>query len=266
MSKNILTDNIFLLRILTSIIFASIALIAIIYAGFFLLIFVSILLILMSVEWIKITENKLDNNLFIFKILSNLFCFLLAYYNFYAGLFSVFLIAILFSLFNKSANLNKIYIFMGPIYICTPIILLLHIRLGHVYGMEILLWCVLVTCSTDIFSYLGGKIIGGYSLCKSVSPNKTWSGFFVGIIMSVIISFIFLKYSGFYTNSVLLWSLLLSVSVQVGDLFESLIKRKHNIKDSGKLLPGHGGILDGVDGFLFCAVFTYLGVFLYEFV
>ena len=76
MSKNILTDNIFLLRILTSIIFSSIALIAIIYAGFFLLIFVSILLILMSVEWIKITENKLDNNLFIFKIISNLFCFL----------------------------------------------------------------------------------------------------------------------------------------------------------------------------------------------
>ena len=66
MSKNILTDNIFLLRIVTSIIFASITLIAIIYAGFFLLIFVSILLILMSVEWIKITENKLDNNLFIF--------------------------------------------------------------------------------------------------------------------------------------------------------------------------------------------------------
>ena len=128
MSKNIFTDNIFLLRILTSIIFSSIALIAIIYADFFLLIFVSILLILMSIEWIKITENKLDNNLFIFKIISNLFCFLLAYYNFYAGLFSVFLIAIFFSLFNKSANLHKIYVFMGPIYICTPIILLLHFR------------------------------------------------------------------------------------------------------------------------------------------
>lgn len=261
MFKNILYSNIFLLRIITSFVLAIVSLTAIIYSGLFLIFVISILVILMSFEWIKITEKNLNNNLFVLKIFSNLFCFYLSFYNLYLGLFLVLLSSIFYTLFFQSNIKSRFYVFVGPIYLCVPIILLYKIRLEHTYGIEILLWCVLITWTTDIFSYIGGKAIGGYKLCKSISPNKTWSGLIVGIFSSLMLTIIILRYFDLYTNSIMLWSLLLSISVQLGDLFESLIKRKHDIKDSGKILPGHGGVLDRVDGLLFCAFFISLGAF-----
>ena len=127
--------------------------------------------------------------------------------------------------------------------------------------MEIVLWCLCITWSTDIFSYLGGKFFKGPKLSKFVSPNKTWSGFILGIISAMIFSNLGFKLTNYELQSLLIWSFLLALSVQLGDLFESLIKRYHGVKDSSKLLPGHGGVLDRMDGFIFCAFSLSIGVY-----
>jgi phosphatidate cytidylyltransferase len=163
---------------------------------------------------------------------------------------------------NKTSKLNFTYVFIGPLYICIPILLLYKIRLEHENGLEILLWCLLITWTTDIFSFFGGKIFGGRKLWVSISPNKTWSGFITGIFAAMIFSFVSFKLIGVDTTYVILWSFLLALSVQVGDLFESFIKRKHEVTESGKLLPGHGGMLDRMDGFQFCAFFLSITVVL----
>ena len=114
---------------------------------------------------------------------------------------------------------------------------------------------MLITWTTDIFSFLGGKVFGGRKLLVSISPNKTWSGFITGIFAAMIFSFMSFKIIGLDTTYVLLWSFLLALSVQVGDLFESFLKRKHKVTESGKILPGHGGMLDRIDGIIFSIPF-----------
>ena len=84
--------------------------------------------------------------------------------------------------------------------------------------------------------------------------------FISGIVFAMIFSILAFKLTSYELHSLLIWSFLLALSVQLGDLFESLIKRYHEVKDSGKLLPGHGGVLDRMDGFIFCAFSLSLGV------
>ena len=121
------------------------------------------------------------------------------------------------------------------------------------------LYIVSICFFTDIGGYIFGKIIGGKKLSK-ISPNKTISGtvgsFISSIIPLIIVSnFNYLDLELSLTN--IFFCLLISLISQLGDLFISFIKRKANIKDTGNLLPGHGGILDRVDGIIFAVPFSY---------
>jgi phosphatidate cytidylyltransferase len=112
---------------------------------------------------------------------------------------------------------------------------------------------------TDIGGYAFGKIIGGKKLSK-ISPNKTISGVIGSFIFSIIPLIIFLKLD--YLNlepdlNYVFFNLTVSLVSQLGDLLVSFFKRKANIKDTGKILPGHGGILDRVDGIIFAIPFSY---------
>jgi phosphatidate cytidylyltransferase len=112
---------------------------------------------------------------------------------------------------------------------------------------------------TDIGGYVFGKTIGGKKLSK-ISPNKTIAGTVGSFILSIIpllivINFDYLVLEFNLTN--IMFCLLISLISQLGDLFISLIKRKANIKDTGNLLPGHGGVLDRLDGIIFAVPFSY---------
>jgi len=113
---------------------------------------------------------------------------------------------------------------------------------------------------TDIGGYVFGKIIGGKKLSK-ISPNKTISGTIGSFIFSIIplvivLNFNYIDFEFSLIN--IIFCLLISLISQLGDLFISFIKRKAKIKDTGNLLPGHGGILDRVDGIIFAVPFSYL--------
>ena len=126
-------------------------------------------------------------------------------------------------------------------------------------GPIFFLYVISICFFTDMGGYIFGKLIGGKKLSK-ISPNKTISGTIGSFIFSIvpliiILNLGYLNYE-FHSNNILL-CLLVSLISQLGDLFISFFKRNAKIKDTGRLLPGHGGVLDRVDGIIFAVPFTY---------
>ena len=127
-------------------------------------------------------------------------------------------------------------------------------------GTALLFYLLLVISFSDIFAYFGGKRFGKSLLAPNISPKKTWEGSFSGVVGGGLVGAVFgeLTMSMFWLYGLLL-AMLLAVVGQLGDLVESKIKRLCDVKDSGTLLPGHGGILDRIDGHMLAApVFYYL--------
>jgi phosphatidate cytidylyltransferase len=126
-------------------------------------------------------------------------------------------------------------------------------------GLVALLFLFATVWATDIGAYFAGRHFGGPKIAPSISPNKTWAGAIGGMIsatIAAIIVFAGTGLDGFGLAAVL--ALVLSVISQVGDFFESWIKRRNGVKDSSHIIPGHGGVMDRVDGLVFAAVALWL--------
>jgi phosphatidate cytidylyltransferase len=127
------------------------------------------------------------------------------------------------------------------------------------WGFKALLFLFAVVWITDVFAFFGGRAVGGPLLSPAVSPNKTWSGAITGLAGGVAAGVAVAYASGIGKLGIIgVMALVLSVLSQVGDLFESAVKRHFGVKDAGQLIPGHGGLMDRVDGFLFAALAALL--------
>ena len=148
----------------------------------------------------------------------------------------------------------------GFFYCLLPAVGLLWIRERAEYqgigqGFDLLIWVFLVVWSTDIGAYFAGRSIGGPKLAPSISPNKTIAGLIGGVLSAAVLAGAWVYYVRLPAS--LLWlSVPLAVVAQLGDLFESGLKRRARVKDSGTWLPGHGGLLDRLDGLVPVAVLT----------
>ncbi len=137
--------------------------------------------------------------------------------------------------------------------------------LGHLvwlreiyWGKKLVLFLALVTWATDIGGFYVGRVLGHYRLAPQISPSKTIAGAVGGIFFSVITVFIINRtFFPLPLTEALLLGAAISVFAQLGDLCESLIKRAMQVKDSGAIIPGHGGVLDRIDSFLFTAPLFY---------
>lgn len=134
---------------------------------------------------------------------------------------------------------------IGALYIGLPVLALLTLRTGE-QGLLLALWTMALVWACDIGAYFAGRTLGGPKLMPAVSPNKTWAGLIGGVAGAGL-------FAGILTLSGLDWRLAaatpaLAVLAQMGDLYESWLKRCAGVKDSGNLLPGHGGVLDRLDG------------------
>jgi phosphatidate cytidylyltransferase len=145
----------------------------------------------------------------------------------------------------------------GFIYALLPALALLWIRERDAHGLELLLWVFLVTWSTDIGAYFVGRAIGKHKLAPSISPGKTVEGLFGGMAVAALVGGAWVLGMGL-GRPLLLLAPLFAVAAQAGDLFESGMKRRAGVKDSGTWLPGHGGVLDRLDGLVPVAVLTAL--------
>ena len=141
---------------------------------------------------------------------------------------------------------------------------LLFAAVGHFSRSE-LCWLLIMVIAADSGAYFGGRAIGGPKLAPRISPNKTCSGALCGIASSMLVSLFVGRWLGILVDGssvavfyAMLAGLIVSVLSIFGDLTESLLKRAHDVKDSGTLFPGHGGVLDRIDGLLFAAPALYL--------
>ena len=131
----------------------------------------------------------------------------------------------------------------------------------HRHGIAFLLAAVIVTVTDDVASLLVGSAMGRHQLAPSISPNKSWEGLIGGAIAAVLVSVIVVHFIHPWTvGKAALFGLVVAVVAPLGDLSQSMIKRLLGIKDMGRILPGHGGILDRVDGLLFVVPATYFVV------
>jgi phosphatidate cytidylyltransferase len=161
-------------------------------------------------------------------------------------------------------EVRALWVLFGTAYIALAMHGLWQTRANPFMGFFLALWLFLVVWATDVGAYLFGRLIGGPKIAPSISPSKTWAGLVGGIVsVAVVMNLMFLQiYKGAIPLSGLfvigfLWGAPLAILAQAGDFFESWMKRRAGVKDSGTLIPGHGGLFDRVDGLLPVAIVFY---------
>lgn len=122
----------------------------------------------------------------------------------------------------------------------------------EVFFLFILIW------SSDSFAYVSGRLFGKHKMAPTISPKKTWEGFAGGVILTLIFSYFIEAHYGYLRGNWIIVGFLVAVFAPIGDLVESQLKRTFGVKDSGNIIPGHGGILDRLDSFMICAPVVYL--------
>ncbi|MDR1034336.1 MAG: phosphatidate cytidylyltransferase [Holosporales bacterium] len=169
---------------------------------------------------------------------------------------SVCLLSLLREWCKINRNKGKTILFVGGIiYVTLPMLFWLWAAIYHQKAMIRLgLWVLTIVCTCDIFAFFGGKILEGPKLAPKISPNKTWSGVIIGATGALSASMLYLcffcdQFGGINTTNIII-SILITIAGILGDLLESKIKRILMVKDTGSIIPGHGGMCDRLDSFL----------------
>lgn len=153
---------------------------------------------------------------------------------------------------------RRIWAAGGMLYAGALVLSVVVLRMSILGGFEAILWLFAIVWGTDVMAYFGGRLIGGPKLWRRVSPSKTWAGFLVGITSGALLGLAVLSFYAvqIYPVPLLLLGLLVGALAQGGDLFESSLKRHFDVKDSSHLIPGHGGFMDRLDGFIAASAFA----------
>ncbi|MFB7145379.1 phosphatidate cytidylyltransferase [Agrobacterium deltaense] len=253
------------LRIVSAIVMAAVILAATWYGGILFRIVAGLLAILIYYEWSTITRLSETNSTgnawgwFAVAVIAGNTIFgessldlpLLSGFTLTAALFPIL----------RGRNW---WLVGGIFYAGLSGISLAAIRGDDLTGFVSILFIFAVVWSTDILAYFVGRAIGGPKLAPSISPGKTWSGAIGGAVAAVIGGgAVSMAYHGRISVLVLGLALILSVFSQIGDLFESFVKRRFQVKDSSHLIPGHGGFMDRVDGLVFACFTVFLIAFVH---
>ncbi|MGM9795854.1 MAG: phosphatidate cytidylyltransferase [Candidatus Aphodosoma sp.] len=206
----------------------------------FLALFPSLLLL-----WSPVVERLCDINIIEHHHFVDLFIAL------YFVLLVIYFVA---SFFIKNEMVNFKFIVTSMIYIAVPFALFGTLELEREGNMIIALGMFFVIWGNDTFAYLVGSLLGKHKMFPMISPKKSWEGFVGGLLGSLAVgTMIYYVNEGSSLVNCLVFSVMISLFATFGDLFESIIKRKFGVKDSGTIIPGHGGMLDRFDSFLFAA-------------
>ncbi|MFB0521038.1 MAG: phosphatidate cytidylyltransferase [Desulfatiglandales bacterium] len=205
--------------------------------------------------------------LFNYLLTALLFCSLLVKGTFYISILPLFVMLPFVSFilsypkhYPKIGDIGQII--MGPFYICLPLAFLVIIATLP-QGQMWVFFILAVIFAGDTCSFYCGRLLGKHKLTR-ISPGKTWEGALGGLTANVVSAAIFacLFFPSLSIVSIMVLGIAIGISGQIGDLAESMLKRMSNVKDSGKILPGHGGILDRIDSLLFAIPVLYIYLYL----
>lgn len=239
------------LRIASALVIIPVALFCIIYGGWFYIGLLVVISVAMTVEWANLFKVKLSN----YRAAIFLVWPLVAYAAALQGMwFPALAITGCFAFIFGSQ------LWLGSVVIGGAGLSLLWLRFITVYEMWTVIFIVAVVIASDSFAYIAGKTFGGPKLIPSVSPGKTWSGAIGGLIGAGCVGggIVWFLCGGLTTAFIggAMFSTVTGIVAQVGDLLESKLKRELGVKDSGKIIPGHGGVLDRFDALLLVSIFV----------
>ena len=189
------------------------------------------------------------------SIINNIILFFTLLFIYYQIIFELF--RLLKKIFINKKKIIYLILIISIVYIFPILIKIFYIYFFNINDQLIVFYLIVVICvSTDIGGFVFGRIIKGKKITK-ISPSKTYAGSIGSYISSFLFSyFFFIEY--YSLGNIIFFTLLISTVSQLGDLFISLLKRKAKVKDTGVLLPGHGGMLDRFDGIMFAIPTGYL--------
>ena len=193
----------------------------------------------------------------IILLILTFFCIIKGSYLFIILLIAIFLIS---SLEWHNMSKQKSYYFIGFIYLFFSLFCVYKLRFVFTNDASLFLLITIICILTDIGGFIFGKAFKGPKLTK-YSPNKTYSGLFGSFFLSfsiIPINFFFSFLNDINLITLMIFTLIVSAISQLGDIFISYFKRSSNIKDTGKIIPGHGGLLDRIDGMIFAFPIAYL--------
>lgn len=260
------------IRVLTGVLGIALAAVLIHLGGIPFLVMVGALATIGLFEYFRMVAKKGVKPFRAVGILAGLILIIIAYFNnetfFASNLLMPALIVCLFFMFSiqlikygtDDAMRNVAQTFFGVFYVgglMAHFVLLRNETNPILPGYHAIWFALICTWSTDTFAYFVGRSLGKKPLAPSISPKKTVEGFFGGLFGSVLAGFIYSTIVQFNPPKAMVIAVVLGLVGQVGDLFESALKRDAGVKDSGKLLPGHGGVLDRFDSALFTLPLTY---------
>ncbi len=246
------------LRIVTGLAFGVVAISALLAGGPWFVILIAVLSALMAYEWRKISLKEEEPAVAGFQILAVVGAAVMAHFG-DLNMAIAFLLAVAGAGAMADALLKRTagWGLVGALYVGFAAICLIGLRGDAVEGKYVIYWLAMTVIATDVGAYFSGRIIGGPKLWRRVSPNKTWAGLAGAMVLSAICSAVFSQLALGYVELFLsLLAALTAIVAQSGDLIESAYKRHFGVKDSGAILPGHGGVLDRLDGMLSATLFV----------
>lgn len=189
------------------------------------------------------------------------------FYNFdlseFLGLSLIVIAVITLFKFSKELYFDNGKLIFSVIYVTLPFSFALalpsfsEINPDKTFTLEIFYLFVLIW-SSDSFAYFTGKMFGKHKMAPKISPKKTWEGFAGGVILTLVLAFFVEQYNPDLRGNWMVIGFLVSIFAPLGDLVESQLKRSFGVKDSGNIIPGHGGVLDRLDSFIICVPVVYL--------
>jgi len=245
-----------ILRIVSGTILAAVGLAAVWYGGWYFGVLAIVAGLLMAREWDRLTGGSGVNTQLAGQSAVIVGVAVLSALGAYVWALAVVGAGLLISVFAAESNRPK-WSPLGVVYISLPIVALVWLRAEPANGVLTVVWLLAVVWATDCGAYVAGRMIGGPKMAPRLSPNKTWSGLGGGMIAAGLTGAAIAVSSN---HGPPVWFLLggaaMAVVGQIGDVFESAIKRYAGVKDSGAIIPGHGGVLDRLDSLLFVALFV----------
>ncbi|WP_026149412.1 phosphatidate cytidylyltransferase [Sphingobium xenophagum] len=233
-------------RAVVGVVLIAVALGALLSGGLLFWALLSVAGVLMQAEWADLSGASADHkklSMYAVSVPLAILCPLAAGLSWFA--IGLLVAAFLFVI----GGTRSVRLALGVLYVCLPVMALLFLRGQgpNIFGLTLALWALALVWATDIGAYFAGRSIGGPKLAPRISPSKTWSGLGGGVVAALLIGFLLHRFAGLPIELAAA-SGLLAVAAQAGDLLESAMKRRAGVKDSGSLLPGHGGVLDRLDG------------------